>query len=171
MKLAMSAVAAAALAVSGLGGGFAAPLQKLPWQTSGAPSPNAPLVRFLYPQQVQVQAGKPYTIQMHFRIANGLHINAHTPLQKSLIGTTLNAPAPAGVKIAAVQFPAGSPYALAAFPSQKLSVYTGEIVVDMRIVAQRGNHLIQGSLRYQACDTNTCFPPRNVPVAVDVIAQ
>ncbi len=164
MRLLMAPLAVV-LAVAGLG----APAQKLPWQTSG--SVHAPMVRFLYPQQVQVSAGKPYTVQMHFRIASGLHINSHTPLQKSLIGTTLNASAPAGVKITMVQFPAGAPYALAAFPSEKLSVYTSELVVGMHIVAQRGNHLIQGSLRYQACDTNTCFPPRNVPVAVDVIAQ
>lgn len=161
------ALFAAAFAI----GGFGAPAQKLPWQTSASASANAPKVIFLYPQQVQVQAGKPYTVQMHFRIANGLHINSHAPLQKSLIRTDLNASAPAGVKITAVQFPAGTPFALAAFPSEKLSVYTGEIVVGMQIVAQRGNHLIQGSLRYQACDMNTCFPPHNVSVAVDVVAQ
>lgn len=150
---------------------FGAPLQKLPWQTSGTVAPGTPLVRFLYPQQVQVRAGRPDTVDLHFRIANGLHINAHVPLQKSLIRTELNAQAPAGVRIADVTFPPGAPYAFAAAPSQKLSVYSGELVVKMRIVAQRGNHLIQGSLRYQACDMNTCFPPRNVPVAVDVIAQ
>ncbi len=165
MKLLIVAVAATALGF----GGFGSPAQKLPWQTSG--SPNAPMVRFLYPQQVQVQAGKPALVEMHFRIAKGLHINSHTPLQKSLIRTDLNAAAPAGVKISAVRFPAGTPFALAAFPSEKLSVYTGEIVVGMQIVAQRGNHLVQGALRYQACDMNTCFPPHNVPVAVDVIAQ
>lgn len=161
----------AALAAALTLGGFGAAAQKLPWQTSGSTPANTPLVRFLYPQQVQVQAGKPYTVEMHFRIANGLHINSHTPLQKSLIRTDLNAPAPSGVRITAVEFPAGSSYAFPAAPSMKLSVYSGEIVVGMRIIAQRGNHLIQGSLRYQACDNNTCFPPRNVPVAVDVIAQ
>ncbi len=167
MRILVPALAAVAF----LSGGFGSPLQKLPWQTSGSASPNAPMVRFLYPQQVQVRSGKPYTVEMHFRISKGLHINSHTPLQKSLIRTDLNASAPAGVKVAAVQFPAGTLYAFPAFPSQKLSVYTGEIVVAMRIVAQPGNHLIQGSLRYQACDLNTCFPPRNVPVAVDVVAQ
>ena len=166
MRLLVAAVAAAAFTV-----GFGAPLQKLPWQTSNPASANAPMVRFLYPQQVQVRVGRPYTVEMHFRIASGLHINSHTPLQKSLIRTELNASVPAGVKITAVQFPAGSPYAFPALPSEKLSVYTGEIVVGMRIVSQRGNHLITGSLRYQACDMNTCFPPRNVPVAVDVVAQ
>ena len=145
--------------------------QRLPWQTSDTAAANAPLVRFLYPQQVNVTAGKPYTIEMHFQIKNGLHINAHVPLQKSLIRTELNAPVISGLKVASIDFPPGSPYAFAADPSEKLSVYSGELVVKMRIVALRGNHLLQGSLRYQACDTNTCFPPRNVPVAVDVIAQ
>lgn len=167
MRLRIVALVAATLAI----GGLASSAQKLPWQTSGSSAANAPMVRFLYPQQVQVQAGKPYTVEMHFRIANGLHINSHTPLQKSLIRTDLNASAASGVQITGVQFPAGSSYAFPAAPSTKLSVYTGEIVVAMRIVAQRGNHLIQGSLRYQACDNNTCFPPRNVPVAVDVVAQ
>lgn len=146
--------------------------QKLPWQTSDTASVNGgQMVRFLYPQQVVVAAGKPQLIEMHFRIAGGLHINSHLPLQKSLIRTDLTAPDSPGVRIVAVDFPPGSSYAFPADPSQKLSVYTGELVLKMRIIAQRGNHLIQGSLRYQACDTNTCFPPRNVPAAVDVIAQ
>lgn len=167
MRILAGLVAVVALSV----GGFGAPLQKLPWQTSNTIAPNTPLVQFLYPQQVRVKAGRPDTVNLHFRIASGLHINSHTPSQKSLIRTELNAPAPAGVRIAAVSFPPGMPYAFAADPSQKLSVYSGELVVSLRIVAQRGNHLIQGSLRYQACDMNTCFPPRNVPVAVDVIAN
>lgn len=146
--------------------------QKLPWQTSDTASASGgQLVRFLYPQQVMVAAGKPQVIEMHFRIANGFHINSHLPLQKSLIRTDLTAPDSPGVKIVRVDFPQGSSYAFPADPSQKLSVYAGELVLRMRIIAQRGNHLIQGSLRYQACDTNTCFPPRNVPAAVDVIAQ
>ncbi len=146
--------------------------QKLPWQTSDTAGANGgQLVRFLFPQQVVVAAGKPQAIEMHFRIAGGFHINSHVPLQKSLIRTDLTAPDSPGVKIGGVDFPPGSSYAFPADPSQKLSVYTGELVVRMHVVAQRGNHLIQGSLRYQACDTNTCFPPRNVPAAVDVIAQ
>lgn len=168
----MRALAITAAVVALTVGGFGTPpMQKLPWQNSGTIAPNTPLVQFLYPQQVQVRPGQADTVHLHFRIANGLHINSHTPSQKSLIRTELNAAAPAGVKILDVSFPTGTPYAFAAAPTEKLSVYSGELVVCMRIVSQRGNHLIQGSLRYQACDMNTCFPPRNVPVAVDVIAN
>lgn len=146
--------------------------QKLPWQTSASTNAaSQQLVRFLYPQQVSAQPGKPETIELHFRVVPGLHINSHTPRQKSLIRTELIAAEPNGVKITAVDFPPGTSYAFPANPAEKLSVYTGEFVVRMHYTAQRGDHLIQGALRYQACDTNTCFPPRNVPVAVDVVSR
>jgi hypothetical protein len=146
--------------------------QHLPWQTAASGNGAAhQLVRFLYPQQVEVRAGKPAVVDLHFRIEPGLHINSHTPLQKSLIRTELIQSAQPGIKVVSVNFPPGSSYAFSAAPSEKLSVYTGELVVRLRIDAQRGDHLFRGALRYQACDTNTCFPPRNVPVAVDVIAH
>lgn len=146
--------------------------QKLPWQTgNGQPAMNAQLVHFLYPQQVTVAAGKATTIELHFRVEQGLHINSHTPPAKSLIGTELRVAEPEGVNVSAVDFPPGAVYAFPAFPSEKLSVYSGEFVLTMHLKAQHGNHLLQGSLRYQACDTNTCFPPRTTPVPIDIVAQ
>jgi hypothetical protein len=146
--------------------------QKLPWQTgSGQPAANAQLVHFLYPQQVTVAAGKPATIELHFRVQQGLHINSHTPPAKSLIGTELKVLEPEGVQVRAVDFPPGAAYAFPAFPSEKLSVYSGEFVLTMHLTAQRGNHLLQAALRYQACDMSTCFPPRNTPVPIDIVAQ
>lgn len=165
-RLVRVAVCAALLAAG------AALAQKLPWQTgNGQPSMNAQLVHFLYPQQVTVRAGQPATIQLHFRVQQGLHINSHTPPAKSLIGTELKVPEAEGVRVQAVDFPAGASYAFPAFPSEKLSVYSGEFVVTMHLTAQRGNHLLDGQLRYQACDTNTCFPPRNAAVPIDIVAQ
>jgi hypothetical protein len=146
--------------------------QKLPWETPDSPGGAAQqLVHFLYPQQVTVAAGKPATVEMHFRIAEGLHINSHTPLQKSLIKTQLVEAEPQGVNISAVDFPPGSDYAFPADPSQKLSVYSGEFVLRMHLTASRGDHLVSGQLRYQACDNHTCFPPRNLPVSVDVVGK
>jgi len=165
-RVAWAAVCAVLLAAGG------APAQKLPWQTgNGQPGVNAQLVHFLYPQQVTVRAGQPATIELHFRVQQGLHINSHTPPAKSLIGTELKVAEPQGVRVQAVDFPPGAPYAFPAFPSEKLSVYSGEFVVTMHLTAQRGNHLLDAQLHYQACDTNTCFPPRNAPVPIDIVAQ
>jgi thiol:disulfide interchange protein len=168
MKIRNVAVLCVALAT----GAALAFAQALPWQSSDNPGgPNQQLVHFLYPQQVTVTAGTAQTVELHFRIANGLHINSHTPRQKSLIRTELIIAEPTGVKIAAVDFPDGTDFAFPADPSQKLSIYSGEFVLKMHVTAQPGNHLIQGALRYQACDNSTCYPPRNAPVALDVIAR
>jgi Disulphide bond corrector protein DsbC len=159
------AVAAAFLSASLL---FA---QKLPWQTSDSQRDQLQSVHFLYPEQITVTAKKDSVVDLHFKINPGLHINSHTPREKSLIPTQLIVIEPPGLKISAVDFPPGTDYSLAAMPHDKLSVYTGEFVVHAHIEAQPGDHMFEGVLRYQACDTNSCFPPRKAPVAIDVIAR
>jgi hypothetical protein len=146
--------------------------QKLPWQTADSEGGNPQqYVHFLYPQQVTLPAGKAATIELHFRIREGMHINSHEPRQKSLIRTELAEAEPDGVNIASVDFPPGVDYAFPADPTQKLSVYSGEFVLKMHVTVQRGNHLLAGELRYQACDAHTCFPPRKLPVPVYAIGQ
>jgi hypothetical protein len=154
--------AAGLLLVAGL-----AAAQKLPWQTTKRPQD----VRYLFPEQVSVPAGKDAVLDLHFRINPGMHINSHTPSEKGLIPTRLIFPENSGVKLDKVEFPAGSEYSLRAMPSMKLNVYTGDFVVHAHIRAAAGQHLVKGSLRYQACDVNACYPPRNAPIAVDVIAK
>jgi hypothetical protein len=153
-----------------LAGSFAV-AQKLPWETGDSTDKKPQSVRFLYPEQISVTANHDSIVEMHFKVNDGLHINSHTPRIKSLIPTQLMVIEPAGLKIGPVDFPAGTDYSFAATPNDKLAVYTGEFVVRAHIKAQAGEHLIQGALRYQACDTNSCYPPRNAPVAMDVIAR
>jgi hypothetical protein len=145
--------------------------QTLPWQASGDPDKTPPAVRYLYPEQVSIPAGRPAVVELHFRIRDGLHINSHLPLEKSLIRTELVVVEPAGLKVDAVDFPPGADYALRALPKQKLSVYTGEVVLRAHVTARAGEHLMQGALRYQACDADSCYPPKQAPLALDVLAR
>jgi hypothetical protein len=128
-------------------------------------------VEYLFPEQVTVTAGKPSEVALHFRIAQGLHINSHTPKDEFLIPTTFSIPDGAGVRLAAASYPAGADFTLPLDPSTKLSVYTGELIINARIVAAPGNHLIEAKLHYQACDKNECLPPKTIPVAIDVIGK
>ncbi len=153
-----------------LAGGMAI-AQKLPWETGDSADKKPQSVRFLYPEQISVTANHDSIVEMHFKVNDGLHINSHTPRIKSLIPTQLMVVEPAGLKIGPVDFPAGTDYSFSATPNDKLAVYTGEFIIKAHIKAQAGEHLIQGALRYQACDTNSCYPPRNAPVAMDVIAR
>jgi len=128
-------------------------------------------VEYLYPEQVTVPAGKPSDVALHFRIAQGLHINSHKPKDEFLIPTTFSIPDGAGVHLAEANYPAGVDITLPLDPSTKLSVYTGEFTIQARIVAAAGNHLVEAKLHFQACNSNTCMPPKTIPVTIDVIGK
>ena len=128
-------------------------------------------VQFLYPAQVNVPARRATQIDLHFRVANGLHINSHAPLEKTLIPARLAVVEAPGLNVSAVDFPPGTDYAFQFSPRQKLSVYTGEFVLHAHLTAQPGEHVLEGGLHYQACDANSCMPPHTIPVTVTVVAQ
>jgi DsbC/DsbD-like thiol-disulfide interchange protein len=128
-------------------------------------------VRYLFPEQVNLPAGKPTEVALHFRVEQGLHINSHTPAEDFLIPTTLTIPEDSGVRLAAATYPPGMPFTFPLDPKTKLIVYSGEFVVQARIVSTPGNHLVEAKLRYQACDNHACMPPKTIVVAIDVIGK
>jgi Disulphide bond corrector protein DsbC len=127
-------------------------------------------VQFLSPANVDVPAQHSTEIDLHFRVANGLHINSHAPLEKSLIPARLAVVEVAGLNVTAVDFPPGTGYALQ-FSREKLSVYTGEFVLRAHVTAERGEHVLEAGLHYQACDNNSCMPPHTIPVSVTVVGK
>jgi hypothetical protein len=134
-------------------------------------SDKAAAVQFLYPEKVNVPARHAAMVDLHFRVADGLHINSHAPTDKSLIPARLAVVEVQGLNVTAVDFPPGTEYALQLAPREKLSVYTGEFVLHAHLTAQPGEHQLEGALRYQACDANSCMPPHAIPVSVTVVAQ
>jgi hypothetical protein len=128
-------------------------------------------VQYLYPEQVTVPAGKPSAIALHFRIQQNLHINSHTPRDRYLIPTVFSIPESSGVRLASASYPAGTDFTLPVDPSQKLLVYTGEFTIQTRIVAPPGDHLVEATLHYQACDENACMPPKTITVPIDVVGK
>jgi hypothetical protein len=150
---------------------LAAQAQLLSPNAQNRPLVKTDAVQYLFPEQVSVHAGKPSPVTLHFRVVPGLHINSHTPSDQFLIPTAFSIPEGEGMHLAAAMYPPGSTISLAFDPKTKLSVYTGEFIVEARIVAAAGNHLMQGKLRYQACDNNQCMPPKTINVPIDVIGK
>jgi hypothetical protein len=132
---------------------------------------KASTVEYLYPEQINVPAGKSSPVALHFRVAEGFHVNAHAPKEDYLIPTALSFPADSGVQLASAVYPAGTDITLPLDPDTKLNVYTGEFAIQTRIVAAHGDHLVQAKLRYQACDQNACMPPKTITVPIDVIGK
>ncbi|HZB88469.1 MAG TPA: protein-disulfide reductase DsbD domain-containing protein [Terracidiphilus sp.] len=150
----------------------AAPAQQAPaFDSSTRSIAKGAAVEYLFPEQISVPAGKPTSVALHFRIAPGLHINSHTPKDAYLLPTTFSIPADSGAALKDAAYPQGTDFVLPLDPDTKLSVYTGEFTIDAHIVAERGNHLVQAALRYQACNNNACMPPKTVTVPIDVIGQ
>ena len=128
-------------------------------------------VQFLSPDKINIPARRAAQIDLHFRVADGLHINSHAPTDKFLIPSRLAVVEVQGLNVTKVDFPPGTEYAPQFSPREKLSVYTGEFILHAHLTAQPGEHLLEGALRYQACDANSCMPPHTIPVSVTVVAQ
>jgi hypothetical protein len=146
--------------------------QQLPWQVRSSGDAAVQPVQYTYPEQIELTVGKPQEVELHFHIEPGLHINSHKPLDSSFIRTELIVAEPPGIYVEAVDFPPGEPYESKAFPGHKLSVYTGDLILRARILAkQPGERMLPAALRYQACDINTCLPPKKAPIALDILAR
>ena len=145
--------------------------QFIPSGAQNRPAPKSDAVQYLFPEQVTVAAGKSTPVALHFRIAQGMHINSHTPSDEFLIPTVFSIPETEGVKLDTASYPSGATLTLSADPKTKLSVYSGEFIIQAKILALAGNHLVQGKLRYQACNDSQCLPPKTITVPIDVIGK
>ncbi len=113
-----------------------------------------------------VAAGRPATLELRFQIVPGYHVNSHTPKSQLLIPTVLTLQTASGVKTGPFEYPAGKPYSFSFDPGDKLDIYAGNFIVKLPVIAAAGEHAVEGSLRYQACDNAACYPPRTLPVKV-----
>ena len=159
-----------AVSVVGYGQVIKDPPLPLPGGAGRQPGQDA-AVQFLDPEHVTIAARRAGVIDLHFHVADGLHINSHAPLDKALIPARLAVVESPGLKVTAVDFPPGAAYALQVAPHDKLSVYTGDFVLHAHLIAKPGEHLFAAQLRYQACDSNACMPPHSIPVEITVLAQ
>ena len=132
--------------------------------TASAAKPKSYIV-YDAEQQV-VPAGRPGVLELRFQVVDGFHVNSHRPKSELLIPTNLSMEPAAGVKAAALEYPAGTPYSFSFNPGEKLDVYSGAFTVRLPVVAGAGAHMLNGTLHYQACDHAACYPPKNLAVQV-----
>src|ERR1700678_1508519 len=114
--------------VCGFASGMALGIGALPVWSQASSSSRSLLkgaaVEYLYPEQVMVSAGKPIEGALDFRIAEGLHINSHTPEDECLSPPSLGIPDGEGGRLETATYPNGTEFTLPADPATKLNVYT-----------------------------------------------
>ncbi|HUR36774.1 MAG TPA: protein-disulfide reductase DsbD N-terminal domain-containing protein [Terriglobales bacterium] len=121
---------------------------------------------------VVVAKGKPVSATIRFRVNKGFHVNSNKPSSDLLIPTEIKFEPQAGILIGKIAYPAGEEFELSFSPKQKLSVYQGNVAVTVPLSAAKrtkpGIYALRGSLSYQACNDNACFPPKTAPFELNI---
>jgi hypothetical protein len=119
-----------------------------------------------------VKSGKAATASLTFNIEHDAHINSNKPLDEVLVPTTLKLQPPTQLVVARIQYPDGELLEFPFSPEEKLSLYTGNFTITAMVRAmphtRPGVYRVHGELKYQACNNRQCFPPKTLPVALDV---
>jgi hypothetical protein len=136
------------------------------------PGRRIPSVNMLSAPLITVTRGKAGTVDLHFRVDRGFHINSNTPKSEFLIPTVLKLTAPTDIVVGKVIYPPGEEMSFPFAPSEKLSVYSeaftlGVVVRPLASVVP-GKYAFHGQLKYQACDKAACYPPKQLPVDFQV---
>jgi hypothetical protein len=152
------------LAVSGQW--FVLAVAALAQMGSGEAPPKAKSYVVYAAEAQTVPAGKSAMLELRFHVVEGYHVNSHTPKSELLIPTTLKLDATDGVKAGTLAYPAGKSYSFSFDPAEKLDVYAGDFTVKLPVAAVAGEHTVNGTLTYQACDNAACYPPKKLPVLV-----
>ena len=141
-------------------------------QVASSSSSSRSYVEFEPLDTVAINPGKMTPVQFTFHIKPGYHINSSKPTTPELIPTSIGFTPPPDLVIAKVQYPAGQLTSFPFDPTEKLSVYSGDVIIKAVVLpdtrAPKGTYTIHGEFKYQACDNNACYPPKKLPVQFDV---
>jgi DsbC/DsbD-like thiol-disulfide interchange protein len=105
-------------------------------------------------------------------IPSGYHVNANRPLGKYAIPTTLKIEAPRGVTVGPVTYPRAIVRKLKAVNNESLAVYEGRAILRFNVTVpanyQGGEVVLKARLRFQSCNDEVCFPPKNEDVDMGI---
>jgi DsbC/DsbD-like thiol-disulfide interchange protein len=139
---------------------------------TAAPEPNISVKG--YYSTNRVQRGRPVRGAIVMEIPSGYHVNANRPLGKYAIATVLKIEAPRGVTVGPVSYPRAIVRKLKAVNNESLAVYEGRAILRFNVTVpasyQGGSVYLKARLRYQSCNDEVCFPPKNqdLDLSIDV---
>ena len=125
------------------------------------------------PQKVVGKRGAAVQVKIPVTVKTGYHVNSNTPSESYLIPLRLTWE-PGSLDTVAVAFP--KPHLEKyEFSDKPLSVFTGdfELVTKFKVAAKAptGPGVVTGKLRYQACNYNSCLPPRVAEIKLPIVIQ
>jgi DsbC/DsbD-like thiol-disulfide interchange protein len=116
----------------------------------------------------KLQRGRMVQAAIVMDIPGGYHVNANRPLGKYAIPTALKIEGPRGVTLGPVSYPRAIVRKLKAGNNEPLAVYEGRAILRFNVTVpanyQGGEVVLKARLRYQSCNDEVCFPPKNQDV-------
>jgi thioredoxin:protein disulfide reductase len=100
-------------------------------------------------------------------IADGWHVNSHTPSEEFAIPTDLSLDTTTAELVAA-EYPKHEMKAFEFTGGRQLAVYDGTIAIRFRARLVPGAPSLIANLRYQACSDRVCLPPATASATIDV---
>ncbi len=101
------------------------------------------------------------------KIGAKYHVNANKPNDPAYIATIFTPQPVPGIVYGAARYPAPKPMKLSYSP-KPLLVYTGLVTVSVPFTVtpavKPGRLPLSGTVNFQGCDAQSCFPPVSAPV-------
>jgi thioredoxin:protein disulfide reductase len=109
-----------------------------------------------------VRTGGPVRLVLRVSLPEGLHTQSNKPRDPLLIPTVLTVDAPQGVTVDELVWPPSTDFTVAG-QGQPLAVFEHDFPIGVRVslapTIPAGELTVPGHLRYQACNSDLCFPP------------
>lgn len=144
----------------------------LPATFAATPSPQPNISVKGYYSSDKAQRGRTVRAAVVMEIPSGYHVNANRPLGKYAIPTVVKIEAPREVTISPVTYPRAIVRRLKAVNNEALALYEGRAIMRFNVTVPAnysgGSLNVKARLRYQSCNDEVCFPPRNQDVDMSI---
>ena len=126
------------------------------------------------PQKIAGKPGAAVRTKIPVTVLPGYHVNSNTPSEEYLIPLKLTWNSKGALEGGEVSYPKPSMEKYD-FAEKPLSVFTGsfDLVANFRVslAAPAGPGAAAGKLRYQACSSKACYPPKTIDITVPYQVQ
>jgi Disulphide bond corrector protein DsbC len=118
-----------------------------------------------------VRPGETFKAAIVLKVRAGYHINDNAPMDEFMIPTALVFDGNPDLEIVEILYPRGR-RARFSYSEAELVVYEGEVVLGALVKAKAGcasgPHALKGALSYQACNEESCLPPKEITFEIAV---
>jgi hypothetical protein len=118
-----------------------------------------------------VHSGETFKAAVILKVRPGYHINDNAPLDEFLFPTTLAFDNNPHLEVIETYYPAGHRGRFA-YSQAELMVYEDEAVLGALLKLKAGIPAgalkLKATLSYQACDTTSCLPPKDLPFEISI---